>query len=130
MFWFPTLVGTLVTTVLGLLVLVGVARSVGNRLSTFPLVLRTALAVCVTTWIFAVAGSHGVGFAALPSIAVFFMNALGPLDADGSMFGILVLCSYCFLPAYLFITAWISALPLSDARPSIKNLRFYLRLLC
>lgn len=91
MLWFPTLIGTLCTTIGGLLVLILVARGVGNRLSTLPLVLRTAVAVCMTTWIFAAAGNHGVGFAALPSIVVFFMMALGPLDADGSMFAVLVL---------------------------------------
>ena len=91
MLWFPTLIGTLCTTVVGLLVLRWVAHSVGNRLSNLPLVLRTTVAVCMTTWIFVAVGNHGVGFAALPSIVVFFMMALGPLDADDSKFAILVL---------------------------------------
>jgi hypothetical protein len=91
MLWFATLLGTLISTIVGLAILICLARSVGNRSSRIPLVLRTTLSVCMTAWVFVAAGNHGVGFAVLPAIAAFFMMILSPPNAADSWFGVFVL---------------------------------------
>ncbi len=125
--WLAMLFGTAVLSAMGLVLLVLVARSESNRMSSVPLVLRTVVAVMVVAWGFLMGGAgHGVGFAVLPSAYIF-----GSLLADTQIEAAGVALFGGQLSLFAIIFVWLSRRTrLSSTVPALRIWREALAATC
>jgi hypothetical protein len=106
MVWFPTLVGTAILTVIGVLMMLLVARLTAKGNGHAPSLKRTFLTTVLMSWGLLVMGGngHGAGILPLPSALTCIMFALA-MPSTESFQAIGLFMSQMGLLAFVFVAA-------------------------